>query len=306
MIVQGDALRLPFPDRVFDLVIGSPPYLDARLYLEEGLDFGIARGCIAWVEWLLEVTDEALRVSKGLVVWVCAGKTDKWNYQPGPEMLLAEWFKRGGHAFRPVYWHRSGIPGSGGRQWYRADIEYCLAFKRPGELPYADPKANGHKPKWGLGGEMSNRGRNGSRVNQWGGHVAVTYANKKGRRVTQNSPNHVYAGSAHGQKDDRIDALSAIANPGNMIHTSVGGGKLGHKMAHENEAPYPVAIPAFFIASHAPSGGLVLDPFAGSSSTGQAALESGRRYVGLDLRRSQCLLSRKRLATITPGFRFEG
>jgi hypothetical protein len=80
MIVRADALRLPFSDQAFDLVLGSPPYTNARLYLEDGKDLGIARGCREWVEWMLAVTSEALRVSRGLVLWVCAGVTRDWNY----------------------------------------------------------------------------------------------------------------------------------------------------------------------------------------------------------------------------------
>jgi hypothetical protein len=271
MIVRADAVRLPFRSRQFDLVIGSPPYIDARLYLENGEDLGIARDCRAWVEWMLLVTTEALRVSRGLVLWVVAGKTEDWCYQPGPEGLLWRWWERGGecHCFRPCYWHRVGIPGSGGEQWFRADVEYVLAFKRPGRLPHAVPTVNGAPPKFKGGGCVSYRSANGSRV------------------------------------PDGRTANPEIANPGNLIHTNAGGGHTGPAFALDgNEAPYPEAVPAFFIASHTSPSGLVLDPFSGSGSTVAATLSLGRRGVGCDLRFSQCVLSRKRIGTVTPGFVF--
>jgi hypothetical protein len=102
-VMQGDAERLDFPDESFDLVLGSPPYMDARLYLEDGADLSIARDCAGWVEWMLRVTTEALRVSRGLVLWVVAGRTEDRTYQPGPEGLIWEWWKRGGSAYRPCY-----------------------------------------------------------------------------------------------------------------------------------------------------------------------------------------------------------
>jgi tRNA1(Val) A37 N6-methylase TrmN6 len=61
MIARADAIHLPFKERAFDLVIGSPPYTDARDYLEDGANLGISRDCRAWVDWMLGVTEEALR-----------------------------------------------------------------------------------------------------------------------------------------------------------------------------------------------------------------------------------------------------
>lgn len=261
-LIRSDALRLPFPDQSVDLVAGSPPYCDARTY-----GIGAQRNAHDWVEWMLRVTTEALRVSRGAVIWVAAGVTRERTYWPACEGLMWEWFKRGGSAYRPCYWHRVGIPGSGGDQWYRADVEYAMCFKRPGSLPFAEPTANGHKPRWEVGGQLSYRSPGGERRH-------------RGEVQSYRSPD--------------------VANPGNIIKAIVGGSQLGDHRAHENEAPYPVAVPAFFIRSHCPPGGLVLDPFSGSGTTGHAALQEGRRYVGCDIRQSQCELGRRRLSEVTP------
>jgi DNA modification methylase len=42
-------------------------------------------------------------------------------------------------------------------------------------------------------------------------------------------------------------------------------------------------------------GGLVLDPFSGAASTGVAAIESGRRYVGIDISEEYTGIAKKRL-----------
>lgn len=317
MIVKADAVRLPFRDHEFDLAIGSPSYIDARLYLEDGLDLGISRDTQDWVDWMLAVTTEALRVSKGLVLWVVSGVTRGWNYQPGPEGLLWEWWKIGGecHCLRPVIWHRSGIPGSGHDQWFRADTEYVLAFKRPGKLPWADNTANGQAPKWAPGGEMSHRLGDGARVNQWGSRDSAMGRNRDGTPCKAGRPSHIKGkrgrlangrlGDLGEGPDSRAYTQPAVANPGNLFSTGPSGGNhLGNPLAHLSEAPYPVDVPAWFIASHCRPGGRVLDPFSGSATTGEAALSLGRRYVGCDLRMSQCRLGRKRLGTVTPGFCF--
>jgi hypothetical protein len=115
-----------------------------------------------------------------------------------------------------------------------------------------------------------------------------------------------------------------LANPGNVIdHTytaaevaeiilamgggeselqrfNVGGGCMGSHLAHENEAPFPLELAAFFVKSFCPPGGVVCDPFIGSGTTAHAAIELGRKVKGCDIRQSQIDLTRRRLATITP------
>lgn len=165
LIVQADTTHLPLRDRCVDLVFGSPPYTDARTY-----GIGAQRDCAEWVDWMLEVTMECQRVCRGPVIWVAANVTRGRNYQPACEGLMWQWWRRGGdcHLYRPCIFHRRGIPGSGGTDWFRADTEYILCFKRPGELSWADNTAMGHPPKWAPGAEMSHRLSDGSRVNQWG------------------------------------------------------------------------------------------------------------------------------------------
>ena len=45
-------------------------------------------------------------------------------------------------------------------------------------------------------------------------------------------------------------------------------------------------------------GGVVCDPFAGSGSTMQAALEEGRKAVGIELEEHNVAIIRKRLAGV--------
>jgi len=134
-------------EKWIDLVFGSPPYCDARTY-----GIGAQRGCQEWIDWMLDVTAECLRVSKGAVVWVAASVTRKRSYWPAVEGLMYEWWTRGGSMSRPCCWRRHGIPGSGGDQWFRADVEYVACFKREGALPWADNVAMGHPPKCPPGG----------------------------------------------------------------------------------------------------------------------------------------------------------
>lgn len=295
----ADALHLPLADKSVDLVLGSPPYCDARTY-----GIGAQRDCAEWVEWMLSVTDEALRVSRGAVIWVAAGVTRDWTYWPACEGLMWEWWKRGGSMFRPVYWHRLGIPGSGGEQWFRADVEYCMCFKRPGKLPWTDNTAMGHVPAYAPGGAFANWTANGGRANDpWNkrgrpsgiGGRTVSGEKKLG---TMKAPNGQKGGDLAEYRDY---SPPAIANPGTLISTGAGGGgQLGHSLAHENEAPYPEDLCGFFIRSLCPPNGLVCDPYSGSGTTVAAAMKAGRNGIGFDIRESQVKLGYRRIAGITP------
>lgn len=320
--LQADATRLPFADKVFDMAFMSPPYTDARTY-------GIAaqRKCASWIAWMLEVVAECVRVTKGLVLINCAGVTRDWCYQPGPEGLLYEWFKRGGRCWRPAFWHRVGIPGSGGKQWLRADVEYVLAFTDcKAEIPWSDNTANGHPPKWAPGGEMSYRLSDGQRVNQWGmnGLIDGVKGEKSKKRVGEMRPSHKFksmtrkdkngkkkiAGGrriarGHDENGEPIgeDAYQppVLANPGNLVQgIKVGGGLMGAPESHENEAPFPLKLAQWFISGWCPPEGIVLDPFSGSGTTVHAALTLGRRGIGCDLRFSQCQLGRRRCREVQP------
>jgi DNA modification methylase len=88
------------------------------------------------------------------------------------------------------------------------------------------------------------------------------------------------------------------ANPGNVIKCIAGGGHLGSKLAHENEAPFPEKLAEFFIKSFCPPGGTVLDPFSGSGTTIAVAKKNYRNGIGIDVRESQVELGHKRLETL--------
>lgn len=400
--VNADASRLPFADDTFDLTFTSPPYIDARTY-----GIRAQRDCAEWIEWMLGIVAECVRVTKGLVIINCAGVTRDWCYQPGPEGLLYEWWKRGGRCWRPAYWHRVGIPGSGGEQWLRADIEPILIFtKCEGRIPWSDNTANGHAPKWAPGGDMSYRNTEGTRRNQWGGGELSTGnerdvdgnrrpAGRPSHKMNAPGPSrrpngkmksvsrdakpseevddgqteeeffapqetisippgqggkdsmgfHEHGGRGRDKKGVKKTARRCtrgrkggdtvqetmyeppvLANPGVLVEPGataeevlaawlasaeadvsncikwikVGGGLMGHNLAHENEAPFPLKLAQWFIRGWCPPNGWILDPFSGSGTSVHAAMTLGRNAVGCDLRFSQCELGRRRCQDSQP------
>jgi hypothetical protein len=287
---QGDAEHLPLEHQYVDFTMGSPPYMDCRTYEEGGSDPGIARDCREWVEWMLEVSREAVRVTRGAVLWVVAGKTKGRNYQPGPEGLIWKWYEEGGYQQVPLYWHKVGVPGK--QPWFRKDVEYIIALKGRPKLPWLDVLANGQPPIWGPGGEMSYRHTDGTRRNQWGRSGTGKRADRRkdGSIGRAERPSHVIATMGEARAAGSY-VPPVVCNPGNLIQgIPVGGGLLGWRGAHDNEAPFPQKLAEWLIRSLCPPGGIVLDPFSGSGTTVRAALATGRRGIGIDIRQSQVAL----------------
>lgn len=300
----ADALEFlrVLPDRSAGLVLFSPPYESARTY-----GIGIRIRGQAWVDWLRPIVVEAARVSAGLVVVNAAGQVRGGSYSPVVEWLTADLTRVDGLVAgpSPYAWVRNGIPGSGNKRYQRRNWEPIYGFCRPERLPLAwsDNVAFGRPPKFGPGGEMSNRTTGGDRVNQWGGRPNGGGTRQRtGRRQPKARPSHWIAPTIAGGGDMATRATNppTIANPGNVIRTGNGGNQLGHPAAHENEAPMNLAVAERFVCWFCPPGGIVLDPFTGSGTTCHAAVLHGRRFVGCDLRPSQVELTARRMKSVTP------
>ena len=263
-----DWMKVRFDDSV-DLEVTSPPYEDARRYAE----LGFSLTGQDWVDWIVKVIHETLRICSGLVVFVVEGRTHNFRWSATPALLMADLHRAGVCLRKPPIFHRVGVPGSGGPDWLRNDYEFIVCCtSESGKLKWSDNCAMGHTPKYLPGGKMSHRMPNGRRVD---------------KLHTKNDGNGMIVQGYNAPK---------IANPGNVIHCNVGGGRMGSKLAHENEAPFPESLVEFFVRSFCPVGGIVYDPFCGSGTTAAVCERWDRLFVGTDVRRSQVDLTKKRIA----------
>lgn len=264
-------------DKSVDLVFCSPPYEDARLYGE--LQFKVKGQ--EWVDWCIPRFLECLRVCNGLVAWVVEGKTRKFQWSATPALLMADLHRAGVKLRKPPVYHRVGIPGSGGPDWWRNDYEMIVCASH-GKLPWSDPTAMGHPPKYGPGGPPTHRKADGSRVN---GERKVADFTTKPEEFPPGSKLHTKRPSTGIRT--QCYTPPEKANPGNVIHCTVGRGNMGHVLCHDSEAPFPENLAESFIRSFCPPGGKVLDIFGGSGTTSCVAKKWGRSSLSFDIRESQ-------------------
>ena len=86
---------------------------------------------------------------------------------------------------------------------------------------------------------------------------------------------------------------------GNVWYYTVGAKKKGNT----HPAQFPEALARDHITSWSNVGDLVFDPFLGSGTTAKMAIETGRRFAGIDISEEYCHLARRRIESAkTPLF----
>ena len=91
-----------------------------------------------------------------------------------------------------------------------------------------------------------------------------------------------------GECTDREDGSAGLRSP-RAGAGRTGGGRNGHPTVKA------VALMRWLVRLVTPPGGLVLDPFAGSGTTGMAALEEGFRFVGCELSPEYAAIAARRI-----------
>jgi DNA modification methylase len=69
---------------------------------------------------------------------------------------------------------------------------------------------------------------------------------------------------------------------------------------NQHPASFPVGLATYLVKGWSPVGGTVLDPFAGSGTTGVSCRHTGRDFVGIELSDAYADLARKRIAESVP------
>jgi site-specific DNA-methyltransferase (adenine-specific) len=242
-----------------DLIVTSPPYADARHKHYDGVHPD------EFVEWFLTFHEpffNALKPSGSFVLnikdKVVGGVRHRYAWHTVEALCARGWL-----AIEDYIWHKTNpMPG----YWparLRDGWEYCFHLAKS-RRPYMNQEAV-RRPI----GEWVE-----SRLAKLGEHD----------RSRQNSAN----ASGFGRDISRwVDKQTVL--PSNVLSLALVGKNKGHP------AVFPVDLPLFFIKLLCPAGGLVCDPFAGSGTTGLAALAAGVRCVLIDNNEQYCQAAVKRL-----------
>jgi site-specific DNA-methyltransferase (cytosine-N4-specific) len=264
MALCADSLAVlkKLPAASVDLVITSPPY---------ALHFKKEYGNVdkdGYVAWLLPFGREIRRVLKedGSFVLNIGG-----SYEPGQptrslyhfKLAIALCERVGFHLAQECFWYnpaklpapaewvnvrRCRVKDSVEYVWWFAKSPFPAADNRAVLVPYSDDMKR-----------LLIRGYK-SKKRPSGHNITGKFKNNHGGAIPSNL-------IVRGNNESNSGYVKACARLGVKVHP----------------ARFPATLPEFFMMLLSKEGDIVLDPFAGSNTTGRVAEDLGRRWISIDI-----------------------
>lgn len=248
-----------FPLSHFDLVVTSPPYWAQRRYTggRDSREIGMEGTPDDYVDHLVDVFHAIKPHLKDAgSLWV---NIDDTYRDGGPVLILEklllqmapEW-----DLHNRIVWFKPDAPPESIKNRFATKYEFMYFWSKKGQKPYFD------KSLTNIPVSMATVERLAYKFNRSEKHkdVLQVYEGMKGD-LQEKAELYLEKG---------VDCGDVWIIPTNKEET-------------EHIAPYPELLAARPILSACPEGGLVLDPFHGSGTTGVAALKLARHFVGIDV-----------------------
>ena len=318
----GDALFLLklLPDESVDLIITSPPYYLQRNYNEAGLGIGHERSVDRYIDSLMEVFNETVRVVKptGNIVFNIGDKYQKRSLLLVPFRFALRATENGKvRLVNNITWAKTNPTP---RQFNRrlvSSTEPFFHFAKSDEYYYDrdaymehECTTRKHKPTGKLG--MKYR----SLIDESGLSV---YEKEKAHKALDDIVAQVKAGAVHsfrmkirgihaeafgGQEGGRKlqmekQGFTIIRINGKAMKKDVINSTVESIPGLKHEAVFPLSIIREFVRLLCPKDGILLDPYIGSGTSAVAARLEGRRYIGMDIDPTYCELAIRRVEECT-------
>lgn len=259
----GDCLKTlsKLQDESVDLIFTSPPY---ALHFKKEYGNADQAEYVAWFMGFVECFKRVLKDSGSIVIDIGG------SWQPGRPTrslchfeLLIEIVKRGGlHLAQELYWYNPAkLPAPA--EWVNVrkirvkDSVECLWWLS--KQPF--PKADNRRVLQEYSPDMQRLLKRGYRAKE----------RPSGHKITQKFTDN--GGSIPG------NLFTAGNNDSNGTYLEL----CKQRGLKPHPARFPIQLPTFFIRFLTDPGDLVVDPFAGSNTTGEAAEREGRRWIACEI-----------------------
>lgn len=258
-LTLGDSLELmaQMEDESVDAIVTSPPYADQRHYGDRARLTARRTQSrkqrreepMRAVEWLLPYLAQMRRVVRehgSLLLNLGIVMRDGEETEWADEVLRRARHEQGWKLLHRLVWHKpNGIPPS---HPVYAHIMHEWVF-------WLSPSIDAYR-----GYDADTRREHAEGTVR---RIGQPYMSRKDERYERR-------GTVH-------DLHPEGARPGTVFSAGVGGQRVDHPAVMAPE------LARWLVCLGAPPGATVLDPFAGSATTGLAALEKGRQFIGMEL-----------------------
>jgi DNA modification methylase len=263
-IICGDCEEVlrKLPDNCIDLIFTSPPYADQRKKTYGGIKPD------HYVEWFLPKAEEFFRVLRPKGTFVLNIKERVVNGERHTYVidLILQLRKQGWLWTEEFIWHKkNSYPGKWPNR-FRDNWERLLQFNKQRKFNMYQEAVMVPVGDW-----AKDRLSNLSKTDRKRDESAV------GSGFGKNISNWV------GRKK---------VYPNNVLHLATECSNRNHSAA------FPIDLPSWFIKLFTKEDDVVLDPFVGSGTTAVAAIQLGRKYVGIDTKQDYIELSKERISEI--------
>jgi len=295
-IYQGDALETlkTFPDKCIDMAITSPPYYGLRDYGVDG-QIGLESTFQEYINKLCDIFDEVKRVLKNDgTCWVVIGDSyggtaDKGNYvdpknplgrnaqsesltkNVTPKCLLQipsrfaiEMTNRGWILRNELIWHKPNVIPSSVKDRFTVDYEKIFFFSKSKKYYF----------------EQQKEPMKTNDINPPRGSKGVIGQLNSGLRKQDLVGRSDYTGKDLNRNMRCVWEINT--QPFSGSHFAV----------------FPEKLVETPIKAGCPIGGVVLDIFMGSGTTGVVAKKLGRNYIGIELNEKYVEMAEKRIAKV--------
>ena len=255
----GDCLEVlsEIPDNRFDLIVTSPPYADSRANTYGGIKPD------KYVEWFLPRTQEMLRVLKPTGTFILNIKEKAINGERHTYVLkLILAMKEQGWLWTEefIWYKKNCYPGKWPNR-FRDAWERCLQFNK-------NKKFNMYQEAVMVP------------VGDWAD------ARLRNLSATDKTRDESKAQSGFGKNVSNWQGRDKVY-PTNVLHLATECQNKNHSAA------FPETLPEWFIKLFSQERDWVLDPFVGSGTTCQVALEMGRNSMGIEILPENYKLAKK-------------
>ena len=260
-ILHGDCEKVlrNFPDNSIDLIFTSPPYADQRKNTYGGIKPD------DYVDWFLPKAAEFYRVLNPKGTFILNIKERVVNGERHTYVIdLIQKLRREGWLWTEEFiWHKkNSYPGKWPNR-FRDNWERLLQFNKQRKFNMYQEAVMVPVGDWAK-----------DRLNNLSDTDKIRDESKVGSGFGKNISNWV------GRKK---------VYPNNVLHLATECSNQNHSAA------FPIELPTFFIKLFTDVNDIVLDPFIGSGTTAVAAVQLGRRYVGIDTNINYVEISNERL-----------